>query len=71
MRLGNISLATNLYFSHTLQTHTPPMCGLQALVFNGLEADGSVLCKTPPCVRRLGMVLYLALLLQLRVIFFS
>lgn len=48
MRLSNVSLATNLYLSHTLQTHTPPpMCGLQALVFNGLEADGSVLCKTP------------------------
>lgn len=47
MRLSNISLATNLYFSHTLLTHTPPMCGLQALVFNRLEADGSVLCKTP------------------------
>ena len=47
MRLSNISLATNLYFSHTLQIHTPPMCGLQALVFNGLEADGSVLCKNP------------------------
>ena len=47
MRLSNISLATNLYFSHTLQIHTPPMCGLQALVFNGLKANGSVFCKTP------------------------
>lgn len=47
MRLNNVSLATNLYLSHTLQTHTTPMCGLQALVFNGLKADSSVLCKTP------------------------
>ena len=47
MRLSNISLATNLYFFlYTTNTY-PPMCGLQALVFNGLEADGSVLSKTP------------------------
>lgn len=43
---SNIPLATNLYFSHTLQTHTPPMRSLQALMFDGLKTNSSVLRKT-------------------------